>query len=90
MIRKEFVIAHPSGLHARPATLIVKIANRFDCELRITHEGETVDLKSIMGVLSLGVDKGALVVIEAEGEDELRAMEAISDHITEMNIQGKE
>jgi len=85
-VRKEFVIANEQGLHARPATLLVKKANQFQCDISITHEDETVDLKSIMGVLSLGVNKGSLVVIETEGEDEIEAMEAISEHIKGMNV----
>ncbi len=86
-MKKEFVITNQEGLHARPATALVKKANEFDCDIKITYEDETVDLKSIMGVLSLGVNKGSLIVIETTGEDEVEAMEAIAAQISEMKIK---
>ena len=86
-MKKEFVIANDQGLHARPATTLVSKANQFKSTITIFYEGETADLKSIMGVLALGVTRGALVEIKAEGEDASEAMEAISDHIKTMNVK---
>ncbi len=86
-MRKEFVISNEQGLHARPATTLVSKANQFNADIRLLHEGETVDLKSIMGVLSLGINRGALVEIIIEGEDEVEAMDAITKHIRELNIK---
>ncbi len=86
-MKKEFVIANEQGLHARPATTLVSKANLFKADITITYEGESADLKSIMGVLSLGVTRGALVEIEITGEDESDAMEAIAKHIKELNVQ---
>ncbi len=86
-MRKEFVISNEQGLHARPATTLVSKANQFNADIRLLHEGETVDLKSIMGVLSLGINRGALVEIIIEGEDEIEAMDAITKHIRELNIK---
>ncbi|MFP4078804.1 MAG: HPr family phosphocarrier protein [Bacillota bacterium] len=86
-MRKEFVLSNQEGLHARPATTLVSKANQFKSDITITYEDTTVDLKSIMGVLSLGAERGSLVVIEAKGEDEIGAMEAITEHIRQMNLR---
>lgn len=86
-MRKEFVISNQEGLHARPATTLVSKANQFKSDITITYDDTTVDLKSIMGVLSLGAERGSLVVIEAKGSDETKAMEAISEHIRQMNLK---
>ncbi|MFW5914078.1 MAG: HPr family phosphocarrier protein [Bacillota bacterium] len=86
-MRKEFVISNQEGLHARPATTLVSKANQFKSDITITYEDTTVDLKSIMGVLSLGAERGSLVVIEAKGDDEIKAMEAITEHIRQMNLK---
>lgn len=86
-MRKEFVISNQEGLHARPATTLVSKANQFKSDITITYDDTTVDLKSIMGVLSLGAERGSLVVIEAKGNDETKAMEAISEHIRQLNLK---
>lgn len=86
-MRKEFVISNQEGLHARPATALVSKANQFRSDISITYDDVKVDLKSIMGVLSLGAERGSLVVIEAKGADEVKAMEAITEHIRQMNLK---
>ncbi|MFP4286574.1 MAG: HPr family phosphocarrier protein [Candidatus Izemoplasmataceae bacterium] len=86
-MRKEFVISNQQGVHARPATLLVAKANEFKSDINITYEDTTVDLKSIMGVLSLGINRGSLITIEAKGDDEASAMRALDRLITEMNLK---
>ena len=86
-MRKEFVISNQEGLHARPATTLVSKANQFKSHITITYDDTTVDLKSIMGVLSLGAERGSLVVVEAQGDDETKAMEAITEHIRQLNLK---
>lgn len=86
-MKKDFVISNSEGLHARPATLLVSKANQFKSKIMLTLNNETVDLKSIMGVLSLGVQRGSLVTITTEGEDSAEAMEAISIIIAENNLR---
>ncbi len=86
-MKKDFVIANDQGVHARPATMLVKRANRFKSTITLTHEDQTVDLKSIMGLMSLGIRRGSLITIETKGEDEIEAMEALSRSITEFNLQ---
>jgi len=86
-MKKDFVISNDQGVHARPATLLVSRANQFECDITLEYDGEKVDLKSIMGVLSLGINRGSLVTIEAKGEDEVAAMESIAKLIAEFNMQ---
>ncbi len=84
-MHKDFVITHEQGLHARPATLLVAKANEFNNPIRLTHDDTTIDLKSIMGLLSLGVPKGSLVRVEVEGDDAAKVLEAITNAISEIN-----
>ena len=86
-MKKEFIIANEQGIHARPATVLVGLANKFDSDIALEYEGISVDLKSIMGVLSLGVKRGALVVIRTEGVDEVEALQAISKLLAEFNLR---
>lgn len=83
-IEKEFVIVNELGLHARPATQIVNLVNRFDSEILLTSNGVTVDMKSIMGVLSLGITKGSTILVRADGSDEVEAINAISKKIVNL------
>ena len=77
MAEKTFTITSDSGLHARPATVLVNKAGQFQSEISLTYNGRTVNLKSIMGVMSLGVPKGSQIVIEADGNDGDEALVAI-------------
>lgn len=69
MASKEFHIVAETGIHARPATLLVQTASKFTSEINLEYKGKSVNLKSIMGVMSLGVGQGADVTITAEGAD---------------------
>lgn len=86
-MEKDFIIANEYGVHARPATIIVNLANKFQSEITITYDGITVDLKSIMGVLSLGIKRGSLVTVRVEGPDELEALQELSKMFTELNLK---
>ena len=68
-----------SGLHARPATILVKLALTFDAEIRIESNCFAANAKSILGVLSLGVTHGAKVLVTAEGHDAHAAVRNIVD-----------
>ena len=86
-MEKDFIIANEKGLHARPATMLVSVASKFDCNITITYNGVTVDLKSIMNVLSLGLKQGSLITVRTEGIDELEALKKISKNIIDFNIR---
>ncbi|MBU7456072.1 phosphocarrier protein HPr [Leuconostoc fallax] len=74
---KDFHIIAETGIHARPATLLVQAASKFVSDVTLSYQGKDVNLKSIMGVMSLGVGQGSDVTIKTEGEDEEAAMTAI-------------
>ncbi|EFG48853.1 phosphocarrier protein HPr [Aerococcus viridans ATCC 11563 = CCUG 4311] len=79
MQKQEFNITAETGIHARPATLLVQSASKFNSDINLEYKGKSVNLKSIMGVMSLGVGQGSDVVITAEGDDEEEAIQTIAE-----------
>ena len=69
------------GIHARPAAKIVKAASRFDCSITLTVDGDSVNAKSIMGVMTLAACRGSIIEIEADGADEKEAIQSIIEII---------
>lgn len=86
MQKKDFTIISEVGLHARPATLLVQHASRFSCEVEIEYKGKQVNVKSIMGVMSLGMPKGAVFTVMTDGNDEEEAMDSITNLFSEEGI----
>ena len=82
LVRKELTVKNKSGLHARPAALFVQIANKFDSRITVTRDEESVNGKSIMGILMLGAEQGCNIIIEAEGLDADLAMLELEKIIT--------
>lgn len=78
MVSKEVVVNNGTGLHARPATLLVKKASSFKSDVSIEFNGKKANVKSLIGVLSLGVTKGANITVTASGDDEALATEEIA------------
>lgn len=78
MIEKEVVVKNGSGLHARPATLLVKKASSFKSDVSIEYNGKKANVKSLIGVLSLAVTKNATIKVVASGDDEALAVEEIA------------
>ena len=85
-MKKEFIIVDPVGLHARPATLLVNEASKFASEAKILVGDKEANLKSIMGVMSLGIANGVEFSIETEGSDAEEALSAIAKVIVDGNI----
>jgi len=83
MKEKIFTITDETGIHARPATLLVNKAGQYESEVEMHYNGKTVNLKSIMGVMSLGVPKGAEIRVTCAGSDEEEAIEGIAAAIRE-------
>ena len=79
MEKRDFHIIAETGIHARPATLLVQAASKLGSDVNLEYNGKSVNLKSIMGVMSLGVGQNADVTITAEGDDEKDALDAIAD-----------
>lgn len=86
MVKKTFRISNETGIHARPATTLVNITTKFESDITLTSFKKTVDFKSIMGVMSLGIYSGATIEIKACGKDEEEAMEAIKSKILELEL----
>ena len=76
---QQFHVTAETGIHARPATLLVQAASKFNSDVTLEYNGKSVNLKSIMGVMSLGVGQNADVVISADGADEAEAIAAIEE-----------
>ncbi|PLT34390.1 phosphocarrier protein HPr [Bacillus sp. V5-8f] len=79
MVEKTFKVIAETGIHARPATLLVQAAGKFDSEINLEYNGKKVNLKSIMGVMSLGIGKNAEIKISAEGSDEQDAVNTLEE-----------
>ena len=76
-ITKELTVLNRLGIHARPAALFVKTANRFDCEIFVEKDGETVNGKSIMGLMMLAAGPGSKIRVQADGADAAKAVHEI-------------
>ncbi|MEE6658432.1 phosphocarrier protein HPr [Pediococcus acidilactici] len=79
MEKRDFHVIAETGIHARPATLLVQAASKFNSDIQLTYKDKSVNLKSIMGVMSLGVGQGADITISADGDDEADAIAALED-----------
>jgi len=85
-MEKIFKVTSDSGIHARPATLLVNTASKFGSDINLEYNGKNVNLKSIMGVMSLGIQKGATITISAEGSDEADALAALEDTMSKEGL----
>ena len=71
---KDFLVPNKLGIHARPAAMFVKTANRFACDIFVEKDGEKVNGKSIMGLMMLAAGPGSKLTIHAEGNDASQAL----------------
>src|SRR5438309_3057611 len=74
IMTKDLLVANKLGIHARPAALFVKTANRFACDIFVEKDGEKVNGKSIMGLMMLAAGPGSKLTIHAEGHDASQAL----------------
>ncbi|WP_179107334.1 phosphocarrier protein HPr [Sediminibacillus massiliensis] len=81
MVEQTMTITDDTGVHARPATVLVNKAGNFESDVKVEYNGKSVNLKSIMGVMSLGIPKDAEIKITAEGSDEEEALKTIVDTV---------
>ena len=75
-LTKELTIANKSGIHARPAALFVKTANKFGSDIFVEKDGEKINGKSIMGLMMLAAGPGSKIILHVKGAD---AAAAIAD-----------
>jgi phosphocarrier protein HPr len=80
-MEQAFLITSEYGIHARPATRLVNLAMTFNSDINLTAMGKTVNLKSIMGLMSLGIYKGEIVKVIVSGSDSEKAIESLTDFI---------
>jgi len=74
VMTKDFHVLNKLGIHARPAAMFVKTANRFHCEIFVEKDGEKVNGKSIMGLMMLAAGPGSKVTVHAHGHDASQAL----------------
>ena len=70
MIKKAYTILAPEGMHARPATAMVKLARQYKSVILLKNGEKTSRLNSLLGILSMGIKGGATIELEIEGVDE--------------------
>ncbi len=73
------VVKHEAGLHARPAALFVGKAKQFKSRILVAKGDVEVDAKSILKILTLGVNQGTVITVKAQGDDEECAVKALQD-----------
>ncbi len=84
-LTREFEIRNQYGIHARPAALFVKTASRFDAEIMVEKDGNSVSGKSIMGLMTLEAGRGTVLKVTADGNDGEEAL----DHLEELIVRRK-
>lgn len=85
-MEKTFKVISDNGLHARPATVLVNAVTSFRSDLTIESNGRQANLKSIMGVMSLGIYSGDVIKITVVGEDQEKAMNKIMEVISDIKL----
>lgn len=78
----NFTVVDPAGMHARPASILSKEAAKYKSDISLKSNDRKGNLKSILGVMSLGIKSGQLVEIIIDGEDESIALEALEAIVT--------
>lgn len=76
-VSEDLVIVNSLGLHARPAAALVQTVLKYQSDVQISSNGQRVNAKSIMGLLTLAAAQGATVTVTCKGEDAEEAMEAV-------------
>jgi phosphocarrier protein HPr len=89
MARAEVEITNKLGLHARASAKLTQVASGYSCELWLERNGRRVNAKSIMGVMMLAAGKGALIVIDADGDDAEAALAALQKLIADKFDEGE-
>ena len=74
MKQVHLVIQNPTGLHARPAKIFVNLAKQYQCDVRILHGEKKANAKSLISMLTLGVEQGSEIILEVDGVDETEAL----------------
>jgi phosphocarrier protein HPr len=84
MIRKDYIILAPEGIHARPAAALVKLARGFKAAVFLIKGEKTVQLNSLLNLLQMGAKGGDTITVSIEGEDEVLAAAALDRYFSEL------
>ena len=79
MVSKDIIISNRLGLHARAAAQLVRLANKYPCEIHLKNGAQISDAKSVMEVLMLGATEGNSLLVTADGDKERDALKALED-----------
>lgn len=82
MIQKDMKVKLSGGLEARPVAVLVQVASQYDSKVYLQIENKKVNAKSIMGMMSLGLDAGEEVTVLVDGEDEQEALDSIEKYLS--------
>ena len=82
MTTKDITIGIQTGLEARPVAVCVQVASQFQSKIYVEHGNVKVNAKSIMGMMTLGLDAGEEITLSANGDDENAAMESIEQYLS--------
>jgi len=77
IMTKDLLVCNKLGIHARPAAMFVKIANRFLCDIFVEKDGDRVNGKSIMGLMMLAAGPGSKLTLHAHGQDAAAALDEL-------------
>ncbi len=87
-MEKQVTITDEAGMHARPASKLVQFASKYDADIKMSYKGKDVDMKSVMGVMSLGIPEGGEITIKTSSEDAEKIIEEITDKMEELGLTG--
>ena len=90
MQRKDITIRLKSSMEMRPAAMLVQIASRYRSDIRVDSGSRHMNAKSIMGMMSLGLERGDTVTITTNGDDEIEAMQEIEAYLERKKPAEKE
>ena len=82
MIKKPITIRLSSGLEARPVAMLVQVASQYESEIYVESGRKKVNAKSIMGMMTLGLDNGEEVIVWEKGKDESEAMDGVEKYLS--------
>jgi phosphocarrier protein len=83
MILKDYLIIDPHGMHARPATALLRLARQFKSEFSLKKDGNKIQMKSMLNILSLALKCGDTISVIIEGDDESQAVAAFDNFFNE-------
>lgn len=82
MVKEEIEIQITGAMEVRPVAMLVQLASRFDSAIYIEHGSRNFNAKSIMGMMTLGLNSGETITISADGADEKEALETLTGYLT--------